>query len=451
MIRQRLESLIARLRPGQLGRNKIVLDTSAILTSNWVGQALAMVTSILLARTLGRDDYGLIIIAIALVSTIVRFLDIHTHEGTVKFMAAALAEDDRPRAVTFFYVALTTDVALMAATMLALVILVPQLVPLYDQPQTLRAMASIYMLSVPFTTLETTFAALPVIFKRFRAYSAIMILNQVVLLGAAAALVWQGPVAVMWAYVVAAAVSFAAWVGLGVWLLRANFADFRVGDYRGALREFVPFAFHTTITESLKTIFIHVDVLVLGALRPAGEVALYRIAMSATSLSALFVNPLRPVLYPELTEAWAKRAIQRIRRLLSLWTLYGTLISLASLVGFLLLARWLLRVLYGAEYVPAAGLITILMVGYLFSNAFLWLRPLTLGAGRPQVLTFVTLLTSILRVGLAFPLIWVYGAVGAAYAFVITMAVYGLVAVFYALPKLGVWNPWRPFRPQGEG
>ncbi len=56
-----------------------------------------------------------------------------------------------------------------------------------------------------------------------------------------------------------------------------------------------------------------------------------------------------------------------------------------------------------------------------------------------------------MRAGLAFPLIWVYAAPGAAYAFVITMAVYALMAVFYALPKLGVWNPWRPTPPQAAG
>ncbi len=194
MIRQRLEALAGRLR-----RSKIVIDSSALLTSNWVGQALAMVTSILLARTLGKDSYGLIIIAIALVNTITQFLDIRTNEGTVRFMTAALAEGDKRRAVTFFYVAISADVALMVATMLALVIAVPLLIPIYDQPETLRAMARIYMLTVPFTTLESTFSALLVVFKRFRAYSAIFILNQVVLLGGVVALVWQGPVIVMWA------------------------------------------------------------------------------------------------------------------------------------------------------------------------------------------------------------------------------------------------------------
>lgn len=432
----------------RLIRSRVARDSSALLTSNWIGQALALATSILLARTLGKDNYGLIIIAIALVNTVMQFLDIRTHEGTIKFMTEALAAGDRQRAMTFFYVALSTDFGLMVATVLAVVIVVPLLIPLYDQPEALRGMAAVYTLTVPLTTLETTFTALPVIFKRFRAYSAFQILNQTVLLAGVIVLRGRGPVAVMWAYVAAAAISFVAWAAFGVRLLRQHFSDFRLGNYRGALREFVPFAFHTTLTEALKTIFTHIDILVLGALRPPGDVALYRIAVSATSLSALFVTPLRPVLYPELTEAWARRELERIRRLLGLWTLYGALISLVSLMGFLVLARWLLGVLYGAEYIPAAPLIVILMVGYLFSNAFLWLRPLTLGAGHPQILTYVTLLTSVLRAGLAVPLIWVYGAAGAAYAFVVTMAVYGLIAVFYALPRLGVWNPLRPVGSQ---
>ncbi len=431
-----------RLRAGlsaALGAD-ILTDFSALLTSNWVGQALALVTSILLARAVGTDGYGQITIGIVLVTTISQFLDIRTHEGNVKFVTESLATGNPARAGSFFRVALGLDVALMLATVALVWLLVPVAAQAYDDPALVRALARIYTLTVPFTTLENSFSSLLIAFKRMKAFSLGSILKQIVLLVGVVLLRGQGVQAVMWAYVAAAAVGFAYWVVVGLRAQRGRFPLIGAGGTRAALREFLPFAFHTSLTESLKTIFTNVDVLVLGALRPAGDVALYKIAMSATSLSALFVTPLRPLLYPELTEAWARRELGRIRRILRTWTAYGTLISLASLAGLAVLGRFLLRVTYGPEFVPAAPLIVLLMVGYLFSNAFLWLRPLSLSAGRPAILTYVTLLTSILRAGLAVPLIFVYGARGAAYAFILTMAIYGGIAAFYALPKLGVWG-----------
>lgn len=434
--------MLGRLRArlaAALGRD-ILPDFSALLTASWLRQGLALLTSVLLARAVGTDGYGQITIGIVLVSTITQFLDIRTQEGNVRFVTEALARDDRARAGAFFSVALGLDVLLMLATVGLLWLAVPAAAQVYDDPALVRSLARIYTLTVPFTTLETSFASLLIVFRRLKAYSVGSILTQSVLLAGVVLLRGEGVQVVMWAYVAAAAVGFAYWVAAGLHAQRGEFPLLRLEGTRAALREFLPFAFHTSLTESLKTIFTNVDVLVLGALRPAGDVGLYRVAMSATSLSALFVTPLRTILYPELTEAWVRRELARIRRILATWTLYGTLISLGMLLGFLLVAPLLLRWLYGPAFVPAAPLITLLMLGYLFSNAFLWLRPLTLSAGRPGLLTYVTLLTSILRAGLAIPLIAAFGARGAAYAFVSTMAIYGLVAAFYALPKLGVWG-----------
>ena len=85
-------------------------------------------------------------------------------------------------------------------------------------------------------------------------------------------------------------------------------------DLQERVREFMPFVFHTSVTASLKVITANIDVLILGAMRPISDVAIFRIGRSAAMLVVLPTLPIRTVIYPELNEALAKRDLARARQ-----------------------------------------------------------------------------------------------------------------------------------------
>ncbi len=117
--------MIDRIR-GLIGRllgSRIFRDSSVLVVAGWVSLGLSLVASVILARRLGPDRYGLVILGMTLVTTIVQFLDIRTDEGLIHFMGGALAREEQSEAVTFFYVALSADTLLMMATVLLVAIL----------------------------------------------------------------------------------------------------------------------------------------------------------------------------------------------------------------------------------------------------------------------------------------------------------------------------------------
>ncbi len=440
---EQARALLERIR-----RSAIFRDSSFVLGSNLIGQAISLIVSVVLARGLGKEGYSLIILAMTIVNTVAQFLDVHTSEGLIKFVGGALARDDHREAITFWHVGLSINALIATVTMAVLLFTNRAAVTIYPQVDELLRLANIFMLSIPFTTLEKTFSVMPNIFKRFRLLAGVEISNNVLRLICLAIGLWLGGInGVMWGYVIAALLTFTVWTALGSVLILRNIHARRGTGYRAAWRQFLPVAFHTSLTESFKSLFANATVLVLGALRPAGEVSFYRIAESAVKVSTLAVTPVRLVLFPTLNEAWTRGQHDRVRMLIRSFTLYGALLSAGAAVFYLLLGRWLVILLYTVEYSPAVSVLYILAAAHIIDNALLWVRPAAISGDRPGLLTYTQTFNSLLRVSLLVPLTYFYGADGAAWALLITMALYAVMVALYIAPQLDLWHPLRRRRP----
>ncbi len=205
----------------------------------------------------------------------------------------------------------------------------------------------IFLISVPFSTLDGSFQTMLNIFKHFNLLAIGTVLNGLVSLVTVVLLVPYGIEAVMWGYVIAAAFSFLVWAGMGMWLLVHNVRQFRGHGYWGAWRRFLPFAFHTSVVGSIKGLTGNADLLILGALRPVSQVTYFRIARSAATLITMPTAPVSTVIYPEMNEAWARGNMQRLRELIKNYSLASLGISAAGWLFFVFTARWLVQLFYG--------------------------------------------------------------------------------------------------------
>jgi O-antigen/teichoic acid export membrane protein len=431
--------------------SRIVRDSSVLLVASYASMGLSVVTSVILARMLGPDGYGLVVLAMTVVSTVTQFMDIRTGEGLIKFVGSALARDERDEALTFFTVGLTADFLLMLATFALAAVAAPIATQVYPESESLRALVVIYIFTIPFSTLQGSFSSMLNVFKRFNLLAAAQISLGLIQLAVLTALVARGAAAVMWGYVIVSAVSFVVYAALGVVLLARNVGLGRVplrgGAYRAAWRQFLPFAFQTSVTQSIKALAVNADMLILGALRPPAQVAYYRIATSAASLITMPTSPASTVLYPEMTEAFARDQIDRVRRLVGRYMIATLGIASAFVVFYVFTAEWLVRLLYAGDYADAADfiarLIVIVGVGVAVESVFRWVRPATLARGKPGLTTFYSTAAIVFRVAVLVVLIYTSGALGAALAYDLTVVFTIALIVFYVLPRLGVWQPFR--------
>jgi O-antigen/teichoic acid export membrane protein len=425
----------------RIGKSRIARDSGILLIANWSATALSIATSVVLTHMLGGTGYGLMILTMAIVNTLVQFLDIRTAEGMVRFMGNAVARGEKREAFSFFTVGLSADTLLMMATMLLVWLLAPKAALAYPDRGTLGTLVRIYMLSIPFSTLEGSFQAVVTVHKRFSLSAVGRIIVALISMAALLSLAPYGLEAVMWGQVIAAAASFLIWMVIGGTMLVRRIGLMRPEGYIDAWKQFFPFAFHTSANASLKAISMNADSLLLGALLPVSAVGYFRVASSAVSLITMPTAPVSTVIYPEMNEAWAQGRISRVRELIRKYTAVSLAVAGAAWIGYLIAADWLVALLYPSEFAPVGNLIRLMGFQIVVQSALRWIRPAAMTVNRPQLVTYYGLIETILGLGTLIIFAFTWGLIGAAASKVIVALIMVGFQFLYVVPRLGLNQP----------
>jgi O-antigen/teichoic acid export membrane protein len=418
--------------------SRVLRSAFGIYSGRWMNLLLSVLTSAVTARILGIDNVGLVTLAISSVSIVVQFIDVRTSEALIRFVGNALARDERDEAATFFRIGVWVDIVVAVAAFLIVLLIVPLFLRSYPQSDRILPLMYVYLLTAPATILQNTFESTFTIVRRFDIQIAldigIAVFSAIVLI----VLAFQGITVFIWGYVVVSIVNLLITSTISLRLLRQKLAGTRVMLFNQRLREFLPFAFHTSAMGSLKAFALHLDTLLLGAFRSPAEVAIFDKAMGAISLVAMPIAPLNNVIYPMLNEAWAKDDKRRLRYLTRRYLLTAGAITALSLVFYFLIADFMIYILFGSEFAPAAFLIRIMLLGVGLEMQMGWVRTMALVAGKPQLVTLTGILSFIGRFGLLAVLISPLGAAGSAIAYIFGVIVSVLANVVLVLPRLGL-------------
>src|SRR5689334_13589880 len=90
-------------------QSKILRHSSALMFGNFTSTGFLFLLSIFLARQLGADNYGQIVLAMTIVKGIARFIDLRSDEVIIKFMGEALATGQKHGAMAYFYIGVLAD------------------------------------------------------------------------------------------------------------------------------------------------------------------------------------------------------------------------------------------------------------------------------------------------------------------------------------------------------
>ncbi len=179
------------------------------------------------------------------------------------------------------------------------------------------------------------------------------------------------------------------------------------------------------VTAIAATIFLRLDVLLLGHFQPAAEVGVYGVALALLAKFEVVETALITTTFPEACRYTAKKDL----RAYLLRTLRLTGLASTGFLFFLPFARGLLLLLYGAAYAGAALPFGLLFVGFIIGlnsqPAGYVLYPLD----RPQWIAASDVLQLIFSAALGLWLIPVYGVMGAALT-VLTTRLLGAVLTF---------------------
>jgi O-antigen/teichoic acid export membrane protein len=199
-----------------------------------------------------------------------------------------------------------------------------------------------------------------------------------------------------------------------------------------------------------------VDVLVLGAFRPAATVALYG---AASRLVVFVVTPFAifsGVIPPIIAELHAQRKPRQLERALRAGATITGAPAFAVLLAFLLFGPWVLGTIFRPGYRQAAPILAILSIGRLVAVWAGSCGVTLMMTGHQKAMMKITLLSGIISVAAGIAAAPLFGAVGVACATAGAQILQNALQVILVRKRVGVWTMiyfspqalWAFFRPR---
>jgi O-antigen/teichoic acid export membrane protein len=372
---------------------RVLGNAGKLLGGRTVNAVLSLAYTALAARALGVKSLGVLL----LIHTFAQFLGdvvkFQSWQTVLQYGARPLAErrlDDLHRVLRF---TLWLDIASagvgVAAGLVGAALLGPRLGWSADQ----APLAGAYAVSVAFMTAAAPLGVLRLL-DRFDALAFQAVVISVIRV-AGCAIGWKLHARLVFFLAVWAAGTVAGFmlVAAAAWLelrRRDLLQGFR---WRGPAQIREPgawrFAWATNFNATLGTAFTHLVTLLVGLLLGPADAALWRIGRQVADAIAKPVRLLIPALYPELVRLRAEG------RQAAMWRLTGRIALVASGLGLVLLSvsafggATLLRLVMGAGFAAAAGVMTWQVAAAVIDLVALPLEPMVISLGRAGATVWV--------------------------------------------------------------
>ncbi len=179
-------------------------------------------------------------------------------------------------------------------------------------------------------------------------------------------------------------------------------------------KRIVRFSSYLTLGSITWVVFAYVDSIMIGIFLPAEDVGYYRAAYNIVgAISGLVSIP--TVLFPVFVQLEGRDLKNAFYRAFK----YSAIVSFPIALGLPVISEPLIRFVYGAEYLPAVGVMWVLSLLILGSSLGFW-GPIFNAKEKPEYPVYVSTVAMILNVVLNYIFILKMGIVGAAIATIIS-------------------------------
>jgi len=200
------------------------------------------------------------------------------------------------------------------------------------------------------------------------------------------------------------------------------------------LRQTMPFMF-------LGSVFFlnsQLDIIVLGIFRPTAEIGAYKVAIQAVQIVVFILYAVNMVTAPIITELYHQKEMRRLQRVITASTRTVMAVSIPIILTLMFFGDRLIEFGFGKQYIAAATPLAILCSGQLFNS----------GCGSVGMILNMTNnerdsltgagLAALLNVTLNLILIPHYGLTGAGIATATSMVFWNVLLSYYVYKRLGI-------------
>jgi len=405
----------------------IVWRRAATAVGIYGSAILGILATVVAARELTKLDFSRFALVFAVAGLLQLFLDLTVEEVVVKFGNRYIARGDWPRFYRLLRLALTAKVAGGALGTVGIVLTSFAASWIWAVGGIRDALLVAALLPLVQAAEGVGYAVL-LLRNRYDVRGGLLLLSMALRLGAVAVGASMGVVQTFVAIVVAQCISTAIVSAVALAAVRRypRALPQRLGEDR---RPVAAFAVQSSISSGLTSLRGLLPTVLVGIVARPIQVAHFRIAQAPQTAFATLSAPVRLVLLAEQTrdveQGRGDLALAQVRRYV-MWT---TLLVVVTLPFLWLAVPTLVRWIYGARWEGASNPVRLMVIGAAIQLVFGWAKSFPVSIGRPELRNVAQLLEICTLVPLVLVLGRLYGASGAAGAFIVSSAVF---AVFWS-------------------
>ncbi|WP_455392249.1 flippase [[Eubacterium] cellulosolvens] len=426
--------------------NKMAKGSLFIFISKIMEAVVALVFSIILARLLGKDLYGLIASTIGVAAVIGLFAKLGITEASAKFISEHLAKEERAKLKNVIYSTALLEVTLGAITaIICFIFAEPLATMVFHKPQlvtTLKIIAGMIFL----VALTNIFTGIFLGYYKMELFAIANISGNITRLIVSITLVWlgYGLLGAVTGFVVGAAVN--SLLGLSLYLVSVHptlsKTKMKSISVKPEIKKLIGFGIPIIITAGMMIIYQWTDTLCLTAFTEVRYISWYNIAFGMVAMTLIFSQTLNTSFFPIVSELHAKKKAKSIRMAyISLTKLLAHLMNIL-IISMMALAPQIIVLLYGTDYLPALIPFLILALWGLIRPYNVLSGAIPIGMGKPQINAKVAVVTAASNLGLNLTLIPFFGMLGAAVATTISYLVGTFAMVIITLNLIKSKFPW---------
>ena len=430
-IKRRRSAVAGAGRHPKQGKSSLVKPSLRRLFANAVylfggsaaAMALALLQTLILARTLGPAQFGIWSGVQAYVLVAYSLCTFRTSEPVTRYLVEYRERRERSLMELLLGSALATDAVTRCLSLVVIAATVPWLaaeLPGGSAAIPLYLLIGAGQVGALFDQVWFSVA------RDLGRYRAIATLNAVFPLIRVAGLggLWLGGALTLSsaAWLMAAA-GTAQGVITGLWLFRAMADGYEVRLHGltaarvvarrreiGAFWSFMGATFFSSICSSM---IKEADTLILGFFRSAEEVGYYRLGKSLAAAVMRVGEMLAQVIYQDFSELVVRRDLTEVRRrVLLLCRTWLPLVAAGTVVG-IVIARPLIVTVFGAAYEPSTLTLQVLLVASGVVTMLFWVRPIVLALELYWYTFRITVVQGVVLMPLNVFMCYAYGVPGA--------------------------------------
>jgi O-antigen/teichoic acid export membrane protein len=420
---------------------------SATALSIYAAVGFGILGTIVAARVLGLDEFGVYATALAAVGFFQVLLDLTVEESLTKYGFRYVSSEDWGRLRRLFRVTVMLKVVGGALATAILLLLAPFADDVFGEQgvgTALLAAALLPLVQAP----ENVGATALLLHSRYDLRGTYQAGSSGLRFAAIAIGAPHGATAALAAMVVAQVISTAVVSSVGLSALRRfpHAPERELGEDVPMIRSFVVQSTIATGVISLRTTLVP---LVLGVVSTTTQVGLFRIAQTPQTGLAAASSPARLVLLTEQTRDWEGGRHVSVLDGIRKYTLGAGALMLVAVPVFFIAMPWLVEKVFGDEYGGAVTAARIALLAAAIQFAMGWTKSLPVTVGRPQLRIVTHGLETIVVIPLVAVLGAEWGVTGAAVAVLVSTVVFA-VAWIVAIMRLRMRMGADPTRLAGS-